>query len=316
MIGVDAGGTTTRCVLVDTTGARRGEGRARGINQRSSGVGAVEPLASAIRQALGDHPPTDVRAAVLAIAGAGEAGRAQAESDGTEVWRDLGLGGRPIVVPDVLATFSAGSAEPAGEVIVAGTGAIAASVAAHELVRRADGYGWLLGDVGSAVWIGREAVAVVLAAIDGRARPTSLTEPVLEALLGDAVAVDAQPVVAKVYGDAPAALGRLAPLVTDQARAGDATAVQIVERAVRGLLTSFDAVRRTGTPVVLGGALLTSPGPVLDGVRDGLEARGHTDVRTVAQATAGAAWLALRRLGVPGDPELHARLCGPYLLGG
>ncbi|MGH3354446.1 MAG: hypothetical protein ACRDOJ_01025, partial [Nocardioidaceae bacterium] len=80
------------------------------------------------------------------------------------------------------------------------------------------------------------------------------------------------------------------------ATAGDPTAADIVARGVSGLLRSLDAVRRgTGDPVVLGGALLSSPGPVRDGVCRGLAERGLTDAHTVEDASAGAARLALRR---------------------
>lgn len=58
------------------------------------------------------------------------------------------------------------------------------------IVQRADGYGWLVGDEGSAVWLGREAVRAALAAYDGRGSPTLLTESVPRALLGGAVVAE------------------------------------------------------------------------------------------------------------------------------
>lgn len=297
VIGVDAGGTTTRCVLADLAGRHVGEGRSRGLNQHSSGGRAADHLTDAISEALGAHPPSAVRGGVLAIAGAGEAGLATARRDVDQAWRSLGLGGTPTVVPDVLATFAAGTDEAAGSVLVAGTGAIAAAVSDGEIAARADGYGWLLGDVGSAVWLGREAVSAVLAALDGRASETALTDPVLAAL---DEATTAQDVVRTVYAGAPAHLGTLAPLVTDQAAQGDRAATDIVTRGVAGLLASFDAVcRDLAAPTVLGGALLTTPGVVSDGVREGLAARGVADVRTAPDAAWGAVRLALRHLPLP-----------------
>lgn len=291
VVGVDAGGTSTRCLVADHSGRRLGSGRAGGLNQHSSGGNAAAVLEAAVGSALGDLPPAAVTGGVLAVAGAGSAGLEKVQRDARAVWHSLGLGGDPVVVPDVVATFAGSAPEPSGLVLVAGTGAIAAEVRELDVVRQVDGYGWWLGDVGSAVWLGREAVAAALGELDGRSRATSLTRPVLEALDAE----NAQEVVRTVYAAAPARLGLLARIVTEQAVGGDCVAGDIVGRGVAGLLASFDAVAITAEgPTVLGGALLTTPGPVSDGVRAGLAARGITDVRTTTDAATGALNLALR----------------------
>lgn len=309
VIGVDAGGTTTRCLLTDLAGRHLGEGRAPGLNQRSSGGDAAGHLVTAITEALAERPPSAVRAGVLAIAGAGQAGLTTARDEVERAWRMLGLGGAPQVVPDVVATFAAGTLEDAGCALVAGTGAIAAAVRADEIVARADGLGWLLGDVGSAVWLGREGVSAALAAMDGRGPETTLVDSVLATL----DAATAQDVIAVVYAAPPADLGRLAPLVTAQATRTDPVSVEIVERGVAGLLRSFDAVAHAAAhvaahravrpepaaPTVLGGALLTTPGPVRDGVLRGLAERGVTDPAVTMDAASGAVRLALRHLPLP-----------------
>jgi glucosamine kinase len=276
-----------------------GVGHASGLNQHSSSGDLVTVLQEAVCTALGGVAPTAVSGGVLAVAGAGTAGLAKVQRDAEAVWHAVGLGGAPIVVPDVVATFAGGASEPAGIVLVAGTGAIAAAVRGMELVRQADGYGWWLGDIGSAVWLGHEAVTAALGDLDGRSRGTALTRPVLQAL---GHASDAQDVVREVYAARPARLGILARIVTEQAVAGDSVAADIVQRGVAGLLASLDAVSTTGNePTVLGGALLTTEGPVRDGVREGLSARGITDVRTTMDAAYGAVTLALRLSSAPGS---------------
>ena len=74
VIGVDAGGTSTRCLVADRDGRPLGVGAADGLNQRSSGGDPVDRLARAITEALGEHDPATVRAGVLGVAGAGAAG--------------------------------------------------------------------------------------------------------------------------------------------------------------------------------------------------------------------------------------------------
>ena len=145
----------------------------------------MDRLAGAVAAALAGHDPAAVRAGVLGVAGAGAAGRAEVDRQAAEAWRRLGLDGDRVVVPDLLAAFAAGTPEPAGVVLVAGTGAGAAAVVDRQVARQADGAGWLLGDVGSAVWLAREALVAVVAALDGRGPATALTEPLLDRLLGD-----------------------------------------------------------------------------------------------------------------------------------
>lgn len=308
VVGVDAGGTSTRALVADGEGRALGTGTAAGMNQRSSGGDPADRLGEAISAALGSHDPGAVRAGVLGVAGAGAAGVDVVQAQALAVWNRLGLGGVPVVVPDLVAAFAAGTPSPAGVVLVAGTGAGAAAVVGTEVVRQADAAGWLLGDIGSAVWLAREALVLVMADLDGRRPSTAISAPLLERLLGRPGPYTAQDVIARAYAVPPASLGELAPVVTAQAEAGDQAARDIVSRGVTGLLASLDAARAdTLGPVVLAGALLTRPGPVLDVVRRGIAERGLGEHRTAEHPNRGAAWLALVSLGIT-DPDLHARL--------
>lgn len=165
------------------TGAVAGYGTAPGAN-RNSGGDTAGSLSTALRAALGDLDPAQVISGVFGIAGAGAAGRPAAVQAANEAWSSCGIPGAPTVVTDIAVAFAAGTTAPAGIVVFAGTGAGAAAINDGAIVRRADGYGWLVGDEGSAVWIGKEAVRAALAAFDGRGRPTLLAESVPRAMLG------------------------------------------------------------------------------------------------------------------------------------
>ncbi len=263
--------------------------------------------ASSVTSALGSLDRTSVVGGVLGVAGAGAAGAAEVRRQAVAAWKLLGLPGEPVVVTDLLTAFAAGSAAPTGSVLVAGTGAGAAAVVEHRVARQADGAGWLLGDIGSAVWLVREGLVAAVADLDGRGPASSLTGPLTSALVGHP-GPGVQDVIAAAYSWAPAALGRLAPVVTNQASGGDEVAAGIVERGVAGLLASLDAVRSDAPgPVVLAGALLTTTGPVLAGVTAGLASRGVSAPGRADHPAAGAAWLALVRRGVA-DPAVHAAL--------
>lgn len=307
VVGVDAGGTATRCLLAATDGTVLGRGEAAGANQRSSEGDPAAQLADALREAIGGTAPARVAAGVFGIAGAGAAGHAAARGMAESAWRSVGLPGRPTVVTDIAVAFAAGTPERDGAVLIAGTGAVAAAISDAEVVRRCDGYGWLLGDEGSAVWIGREAVRAALAALDGRGTSTSLVSQVTRTLLSQDPSPDgtlpqepstdgvAQALVAVVYGRSPAELGLLAPVVARAAGAGDAVAHDITERAAQRLLAAVDAVRGdapSGSPLVLSGSVVRD-GPVAEAVGSGLAERGIRPV-LAGEGVLGAAALALR----------------------
>jgi glucosamine kinase len=282
VVGVDAGGTSTRCVVINRAGTIAGYGKGPGAN-RNSGGDATASLTTALRAALGDLDPALVAGGVFGMAGAGAAGRAAAVHAATEAWRGCGLAGAPSVVTDISVAFAAGTNAATGIVVFSGTGAGAAAISHGNIIRRADGYGWLVGDEGSAVWLGREAVRAALNAYDGRGAPTVLAELVPRALFGGTATRDLMPAVAaaaptqvavgagvgavalaerprpapaatggggdiaqaiikEVYGKPPAALGRLGPVVCQAAVDGDPVAWDITQEAARWLLMDVDAV--------------------------------------------------------------------------
>jgi hypothetical protein len=185
VVGVDAGGTTTRCLVATLDGAVVARGETGGASQRSSTDRPADPLAAALRSALSGVDSRLVAGGVIGAAGAGPAGRTVAQDAATTAWRSVGLPGDVTLVTDLEVAFFAGTALDTGLLLLAGTGAVAAAFRDGAVRRRCDGYGWLLGDEGSAVWIGREGLRGVLAALDGRGEPTSLTPAVSALLLGE-----------------------------------------------------------------------------------------------------------------------------------
>ncbi|WP_239647345.1 N-acetylglucosamine kinase [Nocardiopsis baichengensis] len=310
VIGTDAGGTSTRCVVADLGGRVVARGRAGGGNQFSSADPAAafeEALRQAVtgaRAVLGAGAD-EVAAAVFGVAGASAAGHARAAETAGRAWRGVGLPGLPRVTDDIAVAFAAGTHEPEGAVVIAGTGAVAAYVADGSVRHRCDGYGWLLGDEGSAVWIALEGLRAALAGIDGRGGPTVLSDRMAAAL--GIVPGDPQEFIRTVYARLPAELGGLAPEVTGAAAEGDARSVRICDEAAARLLAALDTVLAPGAaaPVVVSGALLAG-GQIAERVRAGVRERFGTGPLTAAEGVLGAAGLALRAAGAP--PEAHARL--------
>lgn len=321
-LAIDAGGTSTRAVVVDATGRCRGYGRAGGGNPVSWDPGAAaDALAEAAREALASASlrAEEIDGVVVAMAG----GRTHQPQDGTED-RDTtsglvagGLRGPFTFESDLLATYFSGTHEPDGYAMVAGTGAAAIRVRGGRVEKVADGMGWLVGDSGSGFWIGREVVRAVVTALDERGPATALT-----ALLLDAAGVEAgiergaeghptalRRLVDVLYSVRPVRLAQFAPLAF--AVPEDETAGRILRLAADSLGGTLDAVlaHDVDGPLVLGGSVLLRQKTMRDAIETSLRERDRPmPVRLVADGTAGAAVLALRHGGVPVDATVLARI--------
>ncbi|GAA5127522.1 N-acetylglucosamine kinase [Pseudonocardia adelaidensis] len=298
-VGMDAGGSRSRAAVVEATGALRGAAVGAGANPVSHAPDrALDALAGTLRAALAGLPAADVRGLVLGLAGLGASGADALAARLAELARGAGLACPTHVVGDVVTAFAAGTARPDGTVLVSGTGAGAVRIVARREAEVADCHGWLVGDEGSGVWLGREAVRAALAALDGRGAPTALLPAVTAALLGaplhpGAGRRGAERVVAAVHREPPIALARLAPQVSAAATAGDAVAVGIVARAADALVAAVAAVRGDArTPIVLAGSVVGGPTPVGDRTRSALEERWPGCVRVAGDPARAAAWLA------------------------
>ncbi|MBG0830242.1 ATPase [Planomonospora sp. ID67723] len=332
ILGVDAGGTSSRAAAVTTEGAALGRGRAGGGNPVALGVEkAFANLALAVRAALAPVDPARVKAVTVGLAGSGMLRDPAVRSALERTLRGCGLAAVPRVVGDVVVAFAAGTAARSGTVLISGTGAVAAQIIDHEPVALADGYGWLLGDEGSAFWLGRAAArAAVRQAGSGLPMHDAglLTRLVVGHLLpaavrggeggeGGEIVVPggelADLLCAAVQIRHPLALAELAPLVSRAALAGDPAAEAVVAGAAARLARTVSRVHVPGpcTPIVLAGSVLTSEGPVRRAVQDLLRRRGSGPVAVAGDGAGAAAWLAAGPLLGPGEAAgLHHRFTG------
>jgi N-acetylglucosamine kinase-like BadF-type ATPase len=190
-------------------------------------------------------------------------------------------------------------------VLVAGTGSVAARIVNHRKTITAGGYGWLLGDEGSAFWIGREAVRATLRILRSDEAIGALAGAVLaEALGADGTQGDRAHSHARLITSAnsepPIRLARFASLVSAAAPA-DPQAMKIVDAAADLLAQQAFAVRTPGerTPIVLVGSVVGEGSPVGDALRERLDA----PVESATDGAAGAAWLAAIEVLGPGAPR-------------
>lgn len=304
VLAADIGGTSSRIEVRATDGDLLGAATGPGCNLRSSGPEAFTALASTMSEALGDLQGSDVEHAVLAFAGAGPAQHQQVLRATHEAAAPLGIdASRLTVTDDHLVAFLAGGVGDDGILLLAGTGAVAVTYRQRRAVERRDGMGWLLGDIGSAVWLGRRTVQAVAADLDHRGCRTQLTERVgdmldldlRDGLLPPSPTGDVRQDLIRAVDQIapaghPAGLGRFAPLPSTAL--DDPAAREILDTAIRHFCTTVRELDPSlELPVVLAGSVMSSPGPIRDEVVTGFEAEGR-EHRTVASGLPGAVLLA------------------------
>jgi glucosamine kinase len=326
VLGGDLGGTSTRIVIADAEGNVVGRGAAAGGNPTSHPASAAANFGQALHAALAGLDlgtmldPTAVKTAVIGMAGGSALNRPEIKAQFDAAWSGQGLTVEPAFIGDLEVAFASGTPEPDGTAMIAGTGSIAGLVQNHQLVRTADGHGWLLGDDGSGFWLGREAVRSVLRAFDLGEHLGLLGEAVVRALLPDRAELaivrngyDAlrDAVVQAVNSRPPVLLAELARTVVAAYEQSDETAIELVKRAAELLTETVARLRTTSDngPMVLAGSVAGEASPVGRLIRGTIRQHFAGEVLTARDGVGGATWLALGAL----DPALatrenHARL--------
>jgi N-acetylglucosamine kinase-like BadF-type ATPase len=256
VLGIDAGGTKTVCLLADEDGRVRASARGPGANLAALGELEVEKvLYEVMEQALASQ--FEVPAVIcLGIAGVD---RAEDAAVIRGIMRRIGHKAPALVVNDALIALEAGAGAGPGIVIIAGTGSICYGRNERGQAARSGGWGPVLADEGSGWWIGQRTVRAVMRQFDGRGPETTLTPRVL-AHFGIA---EPQELVHEIYyrDQRRKLIVSLGGEVEAAAAEGDAVARQIVSEAASELVTAARSVaerlelRGVQFPLVLAGSI-------------------------------------------------------------
>jgi len=257
VLGIDAGGTKTVCLLADADGRVRASARGPGANLQSLGELEVEKVLHEVM----DRVLADERAAPAAIClGIAGVDRPHDNAIIGGIMRRIGHKAPVLVVNDALAALVAGAGDDGpGIVLIAGTGSICYGRNEAGRAARAGGWGYILGDEGSGWWIGRQALSAVMRAGDGRGPATRLTAGVLEHFAFEQVS----DLVHEVYfrDTRRRAVAGLSGVVQGAADDGDVVARQILSDAADELVLAVRSVatrlemRGLQFPLVLSGSL-------------------------------------------------------------
>ena len=254
IIGIDGGATKTSAIALDTGKWRICRAEAGPSNYHVVGLeGMVEAIEKCIHKLLSELNSTDKSVDMMTVGLAG----LDTSYDFRVVknfLRRKSLAKTLYLVHDTInALYGALSGRP-GVVVIAGTGSVAAGVNYRGEYVRCGGWGYLLGDEGSAYDLGRKGLIAVLREYDGRGKKTILTRYILKKLELESP----EDIIRKVYveGMSVREIASLAPLVTRAAAEGDEVAIGIVEECMEMLAelayTVIDRLEMHGEEVEVG----------------------------------------------------------------
>ena len=163
-LGIDGGGTKTTCAVGDETRLLAAATAGPSNIVRVGEVQARESLLQSVRQACAAAGITPAQISRTCVGGSGATRPELAAIVRTVLAEVIST---PIdVVGDMQTSLEAAFDTGPGVIVIAGTGSIAYGRDRQGRTARAGGWGFAIGDEGSAHWIGRTAVSAILRASD------------------------------------------------------------------------------------------------------------------------------------------------------
>lgn len=275
VLGIDAGGSSSRWLLLDLGGHVLGRGRGGPMSGhvldaagRTENLARLREILTEARSAALGRRVVQVVAGVTGLQAASEAARLFTH----EAARLLELdAARVTFESDIALAYHGAFAPGAGVLVYAGTGAVAYHLCANGAALRAGGHGYLIDDAGGGYWIGREGLKAVLREADRLGHPPDT--PLARELYCDLGSRAWPEIFAVVYGGGRSRVAALAPAVARAAAAGDEVAAAILEAAGLELarLARVLLLRLAATlPVVFAGGVTRLGARVRDALRAGL----------------------------------------------
>lgn len=309
ILGVDGGQTSTAALLASSDGTILGVGFGGPANHIHE-AGGMERMQRSLRDAVtaafaqAGITPVAVVSACFGMTGAAEYV--------AQVAPQFLTAGQLSAYHDVVTALAGASIATPGVVVIAGTGAIAYGRSADGRAAQADGWGYLMGDEGSAYAIGLAALRAAAQAEDRRG-PATLLRAYVPRFWH---AADLRAVRALLYGGqmTRAEIAGLAWVTACAADQGDAVAQAILTAAgqslARSALAVIAALGEQQPLVYPTGGVFRSERWVLRAFSDSLSSAAPAlEIRRPAfPQVVGALLLAQQQAGLPLDEAYLTRL--------
>ncbi|MEH2271524.1 MAG: N-acetylglucosamine kinase [Nostoc sp.] len=252
VLGIDGGGSKTVCVLMDDSCQVLGRGEAGPSNYQSIGIEAtLQSIKSAIHNAVEVtiiKNTVNIEAICLGLAGVGRAadievvkGLVQELQNNKSLPIIWALQPANIVIcNDALIALVGGIGQPIGIVVAAGTGSIIFGRNHQGHTKRVGGWGYILGDEGSAYKIAVSGMNAALKYYDGREILTTLVEAFKQHLDLENIEDLIELIYRREWGVKQ--IAALAPIVDLAAASGDIVANMIIDDAVKELVKATSTI--------------------------------------------------------------------------
>lgn len=263
LIGMDGGGTKTKCILTDIN--------LNPVFETSGGpsnflVIGTEKVSGTILNLISDCTAhqnitsNDIESIILGTTGGGR--KNDAEILESQIIKDAP--DKSIVIKkfrvesDARIALEGAFSGSAGSILIAGTGSIMFGKDEAGNIHRVGGFGRFIGDEGSGYRIGRIGLNAVARYFDGRAKLTKIAD-----LLEQEFSISSsEDLITEVYRN-NFNIASVAPLVFDAAESGDKIAQRILEDEANELLLHISAMKEKLKVQILKvsliGSLLTTP---------------------------------------------------------
>lgn len=225
-IGVDGGGTKSRLIIGDIMGKKLFISQGDSINIFSVGIEkSFKSLKNLIDSALIKHqiPLSDIERICIASAGLA---RPYELNKFNNFFLKTYPGTQTILITDIMALLVGALGSEDGICLISGTGSVAMGRDNNQIIR-SGGFGWKLGDEGSASNIALEAVKRIIRSSENRDLKTLMTKPILNHFglkkIEDTIKFFHDPKLDK------STVASAAYIVTEFARKGDLLALDILE---------------------------------------------------------------------------------------
>lgn len=234
VLAVDGGKTKTSCAILDVNGNILAHSIGRGTGTSLFDPPVVEHNLRSIVSNVLKHSNLSVTDIDVASFSMCDIDTVKLTRRMEEMISRLGFKGKVLLEPDFVSAYYAATYGKPGVGVIAGTGSMAYGENKRGDKARAGGWGWLIDDEGSGVWIGAKALNAVAKAYDGTKNRTILSEIVCRNLnLNDYLDV-----INLLYQNGMVDVllaSRIAPLVDQAAERGDEHAIRILQQAAHEL---------------------------------------------------------------------------------
>lgn len=222
ILGIDGGGTKTEVAVATDTGEIISKAYSGPSNWTTTPRKvAIENIIEGIESALRQIPNIKI-----SLISAGVAGVAKKEWELRDFLRSLNISDDVIVTTDAHIALAGALLDTEGIIVIAGTGSIGYG-RRNNIEKRTGGWGYLLGDEGSAYDVGRRGIIAGLKAYDGRGEETVLLDMIYE-YLGTG---EMEALIKIIYEKAKDIISGFARYVVKAGELGDKVALEILKSA-------------------------------------------------------------------------------------